>query len=142
LSFQGCCNYFARKLNYWNNCREGCDINEYVYSEGTKGISKELELDRDFQRLVCPLILAYHKSQQKSIIWSIVSDASALARGNLLQPTIGIIIGAALLACGYKEEGQEKIGLLLLAIILAGAFGFASAFDGKIKKGKMKRMRR
>jgi hypothetical protein len=39
-----------------------------------------------------------------------------------------------LLACGYREEGQEKIGILLIAIILAGAFGLVSTFDEGTKK--------
>lgn len=94
--------------------------------------------DNQFKRIVCPLLQQYTRNTQKSVILSILSQAYSVSRGNLSEPILGIIIGAALRVCGYEEEGLEKIKLALLGLILGGAILWATSSLGSKRKSTKK----
>lgn len=70
---------------------------------------------------MCPLLRLYTREERGSVVLSIISQAYSVARGNLAQPILEIIIASALRICGYDEEASEKIKPVLLALILGGA---------------------
>jgi hypothetical protein len=59
-------------------------------------------------------------------------------RDDLTQPIVGIIVGAALDTCGYKE-GREYMKIALLAFILGG---LVFMLGQKSKTGKRRRQKK
>jgi hypothetical protein len=88
---------------------------------------------------VCPLLRLYTHDARGNVVLSIISQAYSVARGNLTQPILGIIIASALRVCGYDESASEKIKPVLLILIREGALWWYHSHVGT--KGKQRRMR-
>ncbi len=124
MSYDDCCNYFARKLGQWNSLEPHYSCNHYITEQGRQALCDELKRDNEFMRTVCPFLAEYAKGKEKDLLSSVVKDALALIGGDPIPVAMNILIGAALDACGYKDQASEFLKAALLAVLI-GAAGLA-----------------
>jgi hypothetical protein len=72
--------------------------------------------------IVCPFVNSIADVQRRASIWTILSGAISVARGNITQPAFDILMGAVMTFCGNDKGGAERIRNGLTALGLGALF--------------------
>jgi hypothetical protein len=91
------------------------DYRTYLRNAKREGIAKYFSKDQLFYQEVCTYLNTYAKGQEKGSILEVISSID-----NPDADILNILIGATLDACGYKDTGNELIGLAITGLIVVG----------------------